>query len=65
MNEKNRTATAIRLPDELLEQLRRAADERDLSMNYLVVKALQDFLPRLIPVSELRLTRDAEPRKQP
>ena len=54
---KQRTATAIRFPEELHEQLVQAAEERDLSVNYLVVKAVQDFLPRLIPAEELTLTR--------
>ena len=54
---KQRTATAIRFPDELHDQLVEAADERDLSVNYLVVKAVQEFLPRLIPAEELTLTR--------
>lgn len=54
---KQRTATAIRFPDDLHEQLVRAAEDRDLSVNYLVVKAVQDYLPRLIPAEELTLTR--------
>jgi len=54
---KQRTATAIRFPGELHEQLRQAADERDLSINYLVVKAVEQFLPQLIPADELTLTR--------
>jgi len=54
---KPRTATAVRLPDELHDQLKRAADERDLSVNYLVVKAVEQFLPKLIPAAELTLTR--------
>jgi predicted HicB family RNase H-like nuclease len=58
MTSRSRTTTAIRFPPELHEQLRVAAGERDLSINYLVVRAVQDFLPRLIPADELRLTRD-------
>jgi predicted HicB family RNase H-like nuclease len=54
---KQRTATAIRFPDELHDQLKAAAEERDLSINYLVVKAVEQFLPRLIPANELTLTR--------
>lgn len=54
---KSRMATAIRFPDNVHEQLRIAADERDLSVNYLVVKAVEEFLDRLIPANELRLTR--------
>jgi predicted transcriptional regulator len=53
-----RTTTAIRLPPELLDQLREAAEDRDLSMNFLVVRAVEDFLSRLIPADEFRLTRD-------
>jgi hypothetical protein len=57
MAAKSRTTTAIRFPEELHEQLRIAAEERDLSINYLVVKAVEDFLPRLVPSEEFRLTR--------
>ena len=57
MATKARTTTAIRFPDELHEQLRIAAEERDLSINYLVVKAVEDFLPRLVPSDEFRLTK--------
>ena len=56
---KDRTTTAIRFPDEIHERLRVAADERDLSINYLVVKAVEEFLHNLIPVEELTLTRRA------
>jgi hypothetical protein len=54
---KARTATAIRFPEELHDELVRAAMERDLSVNFLVVRAVQDFLPRLIPADEFSLTR--------
>lgn len=54
---KRRTATAIRFPEGLHDQLVQAAEERDLSVNYLVVRAVQDFLPRLVPAEELSLTR--------
>ena len=54
---KPRTTTAIRFPDELHERLRVAAEERDLSINWIVVKAVEDFMDRLIPADELRLTR--------
>lgn len=53
-----RTATAIRFDPELLKRLHSAADERDLSVNYLVTKAVEEFLERLIPVEELKLTRN-------
>lgn len=52
------SATAIRFPTEMHEQLRVAAEDRHLSINYLVVKAVEDFLDRLIPADEIKLTRD-------
>ena len=52
-----RSATAIRFPTELLEQLHKAADERDVSVNWLVNRAVADFLPRLLPVDEIVWTR--------
>ena len=57
MATKKRTTTAIRFPEELHERLKDAADERDLSINYLVVKAVEEFIENLIPVEELSLTR--------
>lgn len=54
---EHRTATAIRFPPELHAALTKAAAERDVSVNWLVVKAVADFLPRLLPVEEMRWTR--------
>ena len=54
---KSRTTTAIRFPDDLHDRLKEAADERDLSINFLVVKAVEEFLERLVPADEFRLTR--------
>lgn len=53
----SRTTTAIRFPRELHDALAAAAAERDLSINYLVVQAVKDYLPRLIPIEEWGLTR--------
>ena len=41
----------------LNEQLRRAAEDWDLSINYLVVKGVEQYLPRLIAAEELTLMR--------
>lgn len=57
MAKTTRTTTAIRFPDDLHERLRAAAEERDLSINFLVVKAVEEFVENLIPVEDLRLTR--------
>lgn len=58
MTVKPRSTTAFRLPPELHEQLRVAAEEREVSINFLVVRAIEAFLPRLLPLSEIRWTRD-------
>ena len=58
-NKKTRTATAIRFPDAIHDELVQAAEDRDLSVNYLVVKAVEEFLPKLIPAQEFSLTRRA------
>ena len=48
----------VRVPEELRAAVIAAAEERDVSVNWLMTKALEDFLPRLLPASEFRLTRD-------
>lgn len=66
MTAQPRTTTAIRFPPELHEirfppelheELSKAAEERGLSVNRIVVEAVREFLPRLIPVDEWKLTR--------
>jgi len=39
-----RKATAVRLPEPLHAELRRVADERDVSVNHLVIKAVHEWL---------------------
>ena len=56
--DSTRSATAIRFPKDLHERLREAAEERDHSINYLVVKAVEHFLDKLIPPDEIKLIRD-------
>ncbi len=53
----DRVSTSIRLPVDLHQRLSVAAEERELSVNYLVNKAIADFLDRLIPADEIMLTR--------
>jgi predicted HicB family RNase H-like nuclease len=54
MTTKPRTTTAVRLPEEVHEQLRKAAEERGLSINFLVALAVEDMLGRLAPPEEFR-----------
>lgn len=60
---KSRVSTAIRFPPTLHAALKRAAEERDMSINHLTVKAVEEFLPRLLPAAELSLTRPSKPSR--
>ena len=55
---EERVTTAVRLPKSLHERLHQEADGRELSANYLIVKAIEQYLDRLIPQDEFTLTRD-------
>jgi predicted transcriptional regulator len=52
-----RTATAIRFKPETHARVAQAALERDLSINYIVNRAVEEFLDRLIPADEVRWTQ--------
>jgi len=60
-----RTATAIRFPEALHERLRQAAEAYGLPLNFLVVKAMEEFLDNMIPPSEFRLTRGSRVESVP
>lgn len=53
----DRRSTQIRFPTPMLDELHIAAAERDVSVNWLVNRAVADFLDRLIPVDEWKITR--------
>lgn len=53
-----RVNTAVRLEPETHEKLLKAAEERDLSVNWLINKACSEFLDRLLPPDEIQWTRD-------
>ena len=44
---EKRIATAVRLPENLHDELQRQAEERDVSVNYLVVRAVTQYLETL------------------
>ena len=50
--EEPRVATAVRLPASLRDELQAAAVERDVSVNFLVTRAVLDYLRRLPSVSD-------------
>jgi predicted transcriptional regulator len=57
VHHEDRVTTAVRIPESLHGRLREAADERELSANYLIVRAIEDYLDRLIPADEFKLVR--------
>ena len=56
---EERVTTAVRLPEELHRRLQDAADERDVSVNLLVVKAVERYLEQLIPLDQVMVARPA------
>lgn len=54
----DRISTALRLPRDLHARLTEAADERDISANWLMTKAIADYLDRLLPADEIVWTQD-------
>ena len=55
--DEERVSTAIRLPVTLHGRLQRAAAERDVSVNYLVTRAVRDLLERLPPPPDAGVER--------
>ena len=54
---EQRVTTAIRLPESLHRRLSDEADARDVSLNLLVTKAVENYLEALLPLEELISTR--------
>lgn len=52
-----RVSTAVRLPKELHAELQRQAYERDVSVNFLVTRAVDRYLRELGPAEPLTLHR--------
>lgn len=53
-------STAVRLPEELHAELQRQAHERDVSVNFLVTRAVDHYLRELGPADPLALHRRDE-----
>lgn len=51
ISDEERIATAVRLPASLRDRLQHAALQRDVSVNYLITKAVGDFLDHLPDLS--------------
>lgn len=60
MTARPTTATAIRFSPEVYKRLAAASEDHDRPINWLVNRACEDFLDRLIPADEIKLTREPE-----
>lgn len=56
--EEERVNLGVRMPAALHVRLIAAAAERELSANWLMVRAIEKFLDELIPAGEIKWTRD-------
>jgi predicted HicB family RNase H-like nuclease len=46
--EERRVTTAVRLPESMHDTLGKTARERDVSVNYLIVRAVEQYLGSLV-----------------
>ena len=53
---ETRITTAVRLPESIHGWLKATARERDVSVTYLVVRALEDYRDRIAPLSSATRT---------
>lgn len=58
-----RISTAIRLPVDLHAELQRRAEERDVSVNYLVTRAVHHYLRQLPPADPLTDALDPDTKE--
>jgi hypothetical protein len=54
---EDRVVQAVRMPKDLQQRLHEAADARDLSANFLAVKAITLYLDELVPADEVSARR--------
>jgi len=47
----------IRFPQELSDRLRKASEDHSVAVNWLVNKAVREFLDSLLPPEEIKWTR--------
>jgi hypothetical protein len=57
-----RVSTAVRLPSELHAELQRQAHERDVSVNFLITRAVDHYLRELGPADPLAVHAHDEPQ---
>jgi predicted HicB family RNase H-like nuclease len=57
--EEKRIPTAVRIPESLHRQLQEAAEEREISVNLLIVRAIKKHLEQLPPLEEVPANKSA------
>ena len=62
MAEQRENVTHLRINPRTWARLKREAADRDVSVNWLAGRLLEDGLGRLLPAAEFRLTRPPEER---
>jgi hypothetical protein len=50
--------TTIKIPSDVAVRLREAANDRGVGVGYLAVRLVKEGLERLVPLAELKLTKD-------
>lgn len=48
----------LRIPPELMDRLTKEADDRVVSTNLLAIKAIEQYLDRLVPVEEILVLKE-------
>ena len=57
--EERRIPTAVRIPESLHQRLQEAAEEREISVNLLIIKAIENHLEHLPPLDDLLTDKSA------
>jgi predicted HicB family RNase H-like nuclease len=57
--QEKRIPTAVRIPESLHRQLQAVAEEREISVNFLIVRAIKKHLEQMPPVDEVPADKSA------
>jgi predicted HicB family RNase H-like nuclease len=57
--QEKRIPTAVRIPESLHRQLQEVADEREVSVNLIIVRAIEKHLEQLPPVDDVVTNKSA------
>jgi hypothetical protein len=61
---ERRIATAVRLPESVHERLRGVADDREVSANLIITRAITEYLERLPSVDVALKVKGSRPKPQ-